>query len=85
MEKILCEKNLVLILSKAQEQRNFVRIDMEDSSFVEKTIALYENLRQKHGFNNTGIVIQSYLYRSENDISRLRILNARVTLMQGSV
>ena len=80
----ICEKNLVLILSKAQEQRNFVRIDMEDSSFVEKTIALYENLRQKHGFNNTGIVIQSYLYRSENDISRLRILNARVRLCKGA-
>lgn len=66
----LCRENVARILRRAQELGNFIRIDMEDSTLTDQTIAVYDWARQQ-GFENTGIVIQSYLYRSENDICRL--------------
>ncbi len=80
----ICEKNLVRILTKAQETQNFVRIDMEDSSYVDRTLLMYEKMRQKYLFDNTGVVIQSYLYRSEKDILRLGSLQSRIRLCKGA-
>jgi len=80
----ICEKNLVRILTKAQVTQNFVRIDMEDSSYVDRTLLMYEKMRQKYLFGNTGVVIQSYLYRSEKDILRLGSLQSRIRLCKGA-
>jgi proline dehydrogenase len=80
----ICEQNLVRILTKAKENRNFVRIDMEDSSYVDRTLLLYEKMRKQYQFDNTGVVIQSYLYRSEQDIQRLRPLQTRIRLCKGA-
>jgi proline dehydrogenase len=80
----ICEENLVRILKTAQEYHNFVRIDMEDSSYVDRTLMMYEKMRQKYHFENTGVVIQSYLYRSEDDINRLSSSNSRIRLCKGA-
>lgn len=80
----ICEKNLVRILTKAQEYNNFVRIDMEDSSYVDRTLLMYGKMRQKYHFDNTGVVIQSYLYRSEEDILQLSSLQSRIRLCKGA-
>ena len=48
------------ILTEAQKVDCFVRIDMEDSPRVEATLRVYRRLREV-GFDNTGVVLQSYL------------------------
>ena len=67
----LCAANLTKILARAKEYSNFVRIDMEDSPWVESTLALYRKMHLNKGFDNVGVVIQSYLFRSEGDVRQL--------------
>jgi len=58
--------NITTILKKAQEHKNFLRIDMENSPFTDQTIEIYHHC--KTIYNNVGMVIQSYLHRSIDDI-----------------
>ena len=58
--------NITTILKKAQEHENFLRIDMENSPFTDQTIEIYHHC--KTIYNNVGMVIQSYLHRSIDDI-----------------
>ena len=64
-----CYENMKRIISKAAECGNFVRIDMEGAEYTERTIALYRLLRRE--FDNVGIAVQSYLYRSQSDVEAL--------------
>jgi proline dehydrogenase len=66
----LCLENLKLILGQAKNYNSFVRIDMEDSTTTQPTLDILQAIRQC-GFENVGIVIQAYLYRSEEDIRKL--------------
>jgi proline dehydrogenase len=80
----LATENLKRILECAREARNFVRIDIEDSPWVDKTLALYRRMRFEYGLENVGVAIQSYLYRSEKDILRLRDECTHVRLCKGA-
>ncbi|MCS6906889.1 MAG: proline dehydrogenase family protein [Anaerolineales bacterium] len=80
----LCAENLARILQHARERSNFVRIDMEDSSCVEDTLALFDEMRNGRGFHNVGVVLQSYLYRTVEDLMRLMRIPARVRLCKGA-
>ena len=71
LDESLCEQNLIAILERARQVGTYIRIDMEDSTWVDKTLALYRRARLEHGFDHLGVVIQAYLYRSEQDILRL--------------
>jgi len=64
-----CFANVGRIVQRADEVGNFVRIDMEGSPYTERTIAIYRRLRRK--YDNTGIVIQAYLHRSQADVEAL--------------
>jgi proline dehydrogenase len=79
----LCRQNLLRILQEAERLNNFIRIDMEDSSLTERTVAMYLWARQQ-GFDNTGIVIQSYLYRSGQDVAAILACGGRVRLCKGA-
>jgi len=79
----LCRENVERVLTVAAETDNNVRIDMESSAYTQRTLELYETLRQK-GFENVGVVIQAYLYRSEGDIERLIEMGASVRLCKGA-
>jgi proline dehydrogenase len=70
------------VLELAKSYDNFVRIDMEDSTTTTATLKMYERLREL-GFDNTGVVIQSYMRRSEDDVKRLVEMNASVRLVKG--
>ena len=83
LDESLCDKNLEQILTRARQYQNFVRIDMEDTPYTDKTIGMYQRMRQK-GFENTGVVIQSYLYRSEKDTRELVKEGARFRLIKGA-
>jgi proline dehydrogenase len=78
------EENLCAILETAQRHNIFVRIDMENSPVVDATLSLYQKMRNEHGFTNTGVVIQSYLYRSEHDVERLIQTGASIRLCKGA-
>ncbi|OQY32790.1 MAG: hypothetical protein B6I38_04245 [Anaerolineaceae bacterium 4572_5.1] len=84
MNDALCEENLHRILEHAKEQGNFVRIDMEDTPFTDITLEMYSNMRAK-GFEDTvGIVIQSYLYRSEKDVQQILAQGGKIRLCKGA-
>jgi proline dehydrogenase len=78
----LCLSNLSRICEKAAGWGNFVRIDMEGSAYTEKTLVLFSGLL--HTYQNIGVVIQAYLYRSEADIQQLIAAKARVRLCKGA-
>jgi proline dehydrogenase len=80
----LARENMQHILERAQQYNNWVRIDMEDSPTTDVTLATFRQLRDEDGFTNSGVVIQSYLYRSEADIDRLIAEGARVRLCKGA-
>ena len=75
--------NLRRILDRAAPHEFFVRIDMESSAYTERTLEIFETLWQQ-GYRNAGVVIQSYLRRSEADIRRMNALGARVRLVKGA-
>jgi len=82
IDEELCFDNVKMIVEKAGEYGNFVRIDMESSEYTEKTLKIYKKLRSE--FNNVGIVIQAYLYRSEKDVRELIDIGANVRLCKGA-
>jgi proline dehydrogenase len=61
---------------------NFVRIDMESSEYVDRTLTVFRRLWEDR--KNVGVVIQSALYRSEADVEGLIDLGARVRLVKGA-
>ena len=84
IDEILALDSLRLILTKAGEYDNKVRIDMEESALVDTTLDLYRTLRDDYGLKNVGVVIQSYLYRSEDDVRQLIHEGAWVRLCKGA-
>ena len=78
----LCVANLTEIVAHAKQYGNFVRIDMEDSGHTDATLDAFRTVRAE--YDNVGIVIQSYLYRSEQDIRELLELGSRIRLCKGA-
>jgi len=83
VDQELCAENLKRIIEYARQKDNFVRIDMEDSPWVDATLGLYHQMRSA-GLDNTGVVIQAYLYRSEKDLAQIIRLGGRVRLCKGA-
>jgi len=78
----LCYENTRAIVEAAARYQNFVRIDMEESSKTDSTLEIFRRLRRE--FDNVGIVVQAYLYRTEKDIEELLALGARIRLCKGA-
>jgi proline dehydrogenase len=79
-----CYRNVARILRHAAELNNFVRIDMESSAYTDRTIRVFRRLWHEGGFRNAGIVLQSYLYRTESDVREMNSIGARVRLCKGA-
>ena len=77
-----CEANLRRVLDAAGDEC-FVRIDMEQSRWVESTLDLFERV-WRDGHRNVGVVLQAYLYRTADDLARVNALGARVRLCKGA-
>lgn len=84
IDRKLCAENLARILQHAKERNNFVRIDMEDATCVDDTLTLFYEMRNERDFRNVGLVIQSYLYRTVEDVNRLMQIPARIRLCKGA-
>ncbi len=80
----LCVEILHGILERARDYRSFVRIDMESSEYTERTLRLFEDRFYPSYPAQVGIVLQSYLYRTQADVERAIMLKARVRLCKGA-
>lgn len=78
----LVTDNLQRILALAMQANRFVRIDMESSDYVQTTLDLFKELWAS--YRNVGVVIQSYLYRSVDDVTRLIDMGASIRLVKGA-
>ena len=79
----LCAHNLRQILSTAKDNDLRVTVDMESSDYTERTLRLHKRMRDE-GFDNVGVVIQSALYRSVQDMQDLAAMDAHVRLCKGA-
>jgi proline dehydrogenase len=77
-----CLNNVRRIVEKAKQYKNFVRIDMEDSPRTDKTLQICYALHKE--YPDVGAVIQSYLYRSEEDVRKLLEQKIRIRLCKGA-
>ena len=78
----LCRELLTRVLQRAQQLDNFVRIDMEGSAYTQRTLDLVLELHQQ--YPNCGVVLQSYLYRTLDDVARVNAAQVRVRLVKGA-
>lgn len=78
----LYQRNIRRLVEEAKRYGNFVRIDMEDSSKTDATLRIFYDLRAE--FDNVGIVLQAYLYRTERDLEEVLKRGARVRLCKGA-
>ncbi|HMD89063.1 MAG TPA: proline dehydrogenase family protein [Anaerolineaceae bacterium] len=83
VDEELCRNNLARILKEAVKSNNFIRIDMEDATTTTQTLNVYRWALEQ-GFENLGVVIQAYLFRSEKDVSDLANCNAKIRLVKGA-
>ena len=78
-------ENVRRILDRARKHGIFIRVDMEGSAYTQQTLALFEDeLFPAYGRDGVGIVLQSYLYRTRDDVTRLIARGARVRLCKGA-
>jgi proline dehydrogenase len=77
-----CEGLVLSIAERAIHFDNFLRVDMEGSPYTQRTIDLVKRVRTRNPA--IGTVIQSYLYRSETDISDLLAYGCRIRLCKGA-
>jgi proline dehydrogenase len=79
----LAYRNVAEVVVHAARHGNFVRIDMEESARVDDTLRIYRRLRGD-GHDNVGTVLQSYLYRTPDDLAGLLPLRPNLRLVKGA-
>jgi proline dehydrogenase len=79
IDEELAHANMCRLLDRG----SFIRIDMEQSQFVEPTLRIYRRLRDQ-GYENVGTVLQSYLYRTPDDLESLLPLAPNLRLVKGA-
>jgi proline dehydrogenase len=83
IDRATCVDNLRRILDRGGAHDFFVRVDMEESSYTQVTLDVFETMWQQ-GYRNVGIVLQACLRRSAADAARMNALGARVRLVKGA-
>jgi proline dehydrogenase len=83
LDEDLAYDNVRRLVEHAQSLGSFIRIDMEQSAFVDPTLRIYRRLREA-GLDRVGCVLQSYLYRSERDLEELLPLQPNLRLVKGA-
>jgi len=74
--------NVLPVVEAAAEAGTTVTLDMEDHTTVDSTLGILAELRKR--FPGTGAVLQSYLYRTEDDCRALAGEGSRVRLVKGA-
>ena len=74
--------NVLPVVEAAAEAGTTVTLDMEDHTTADSTFGVLDALRER--FPQTGAVVQSYLFRTEDDCRRLADQGVRVRLVKGA-
>lgn len=82
IDRGLSVENLRRVVERAADLDNFVRVDMEGSDYTQATLEVFAEVFRDH--DNVGVVIQSYLRRSERDVERLVEMGAPVRIVKGA-
>jgi len=82
LDKERCFENLRKLAARAKAAGNYLWIDMEQSPYVDVTLELTKRLRAE--FDNVGVCLQAYLYRTMNDLKALRERGIGVRLVKGA-
>lgn len=77
-----CLAHLEVLAARADADRSLLWIDMEDSSYVDRTLDLFRNLRAKH--ERVGLALQAYLRRTPADLATLLPLRPVIRLVKGA-
>ena len=77
-----CERHLVALAAKAEKTGSALWLDMEGSSYVDRTLQLYVALKKNH--TSTGVALQAYLHRTPGDLARLMPLKPVIRLVKGA-
>jgi proline dehydrogenase len=77
-----CERHLQALAAKARETESALWLDMEDSSYVDRTLQLYVALKRDHP--STGVALQAYLHRTAEDLAGLMPLKPVIRLVKGA-
>jgi proline dehydrogenase len=83
IDPAVCLANVMQILELAGRNNVFVRIDMENSPYIQKTLDLFHRVWES-GVRNTGVVLQSAIMRSEDDARAMNKMGVRVRLVKGA-
>jgi proline dehydrogenase len=83
VDRATATDNLRKVLDVAVRHEFFVRIDMESSSYTDLTFDIFEDMWHL-GYRNVGVVLQTALKRTEQDLVRINRLGARVRLVKGA-
>lgn len=80
----LAIENMSAIIERAARYASFVRIDMEGSAYTARTLDLFKRVFYPKFGNAVGVVLQSYLRRTPQDVDDMIALGARVRLCKGA-
>lgn len=83
IDEAFLRDNLGRVLDRARAHGIFVRFDMESADHTDRTLDAFEAL-WREGWRDIGVVLQSYLYRTADDLERVLDLGARVRLCKGA-
>ena len=85
LDENICRQNLVQLLEQVKKCGNFLRVDMEDTPYTDITISLYQSMLER-GFTQShlGMVMQAYLFRTEEDLRKLLQDGTRIRLVKGA-
>lgn len=82
LDQAQCERHMRAILHRAKQLNRFVRIDMEDYTHCQPTVDLYHKL--KEDYEEVGIVLQAYLYRTADDLKRIGAGGTNIRIVKGA-
>jgi proline dehydrogenase len=74
--------NAVRIAQAAHDTANTMRLDMEQSTYVDATLSIYRRLRER--FTCVGFALQSYLFRSRDDLHAALPLGPNIRFVKGA-
>jgi len=77
-----CHGNVRAVVARAHQQGTFIWIDMEQHAYVDRTLFVYRRLLSE--FSNVGVCLQSYLYRTNDDLKGLLPLGGGIRLVKGA-
>jgi proline dehydrogenase len=84
LDEALCLANVRAIAARARAAGSFVRLDMEQSTYTERTLQLFKRILYPEFGDAIGVVLQAYLRRTADDVAQMIALGARVRLCKGA-